>query len=147
MKAAEKLARLLANAERPTEQAVTSLAAKLQIPLTVHEVVLARASEAAARITRALAQVQGRGHLQFFNAEYKRRRLAAQAAGKGFMSYAQARARLQREIADAGASGERVLLESSTSNRMPLGSRRKAAGAFFMGAAPCVLPQTVTPYP
>jgi hypothetical protein len=81
-------------------------AQKLGVALTEHSVVLARASAAVARIKSALREAQARGDLQFFNAEYKRRRAEAAAAGKGFMSYGQARARLQKAIAEVAAKGD-----------------------------------------
>ena len=102
--AASKIAQLASNAERPTE-AIISAALELRVPLTDHSVVVTRATAAAARISRVLSEAQARGDLQFFNAEYKRRRAEAASAGKGFMSYGQARARLQRAIAEVAAKG------------------------------------------
>jgi hypothetical protein len=60
---------------------------------------VARAEAAAARIAWGISAANDRGDLQFFNAEYKRRRAEAVAAGKPFMTYGQARARLQKAIA------------------------------------------------
>jgi hypothetical protein len=60
---------------------------------------VARAEAAAARIAWGISTANDRGDLQFFNAEYKRRRAEAVAAGKPFMTYGQARARLQKAIA------------------------------------------------
>jgi hypothetical protein len=87
---------------------IPAAARELGVTLTAHDVVISRAKAATARIENALSEAQRRGDLQFFNAEYKRRRAEAAAAGKGFMSYGQARARLQRAIADVAATGGTV---------------------------------------
>jgi hypothetical protein len=84
---------------------IPAAARKLRVTLTAHDVVIARAKAATARIDNALSEAQACGDLQFFNREYKRRRAEAAAAGKGFMSYGQARARLQRAIAEIAAKG------------------------------------------
>jgi hypothetical protein len=94
---------------------IPAAARKLGVALTEHSVVQARASTAVARIEAALREAQRRGDLQFFNAEYKRRRIEAVAAGRSFMSYGQARMRLHKTIATVAASGgtlTRTLIES-----------------------------------
>jgi hypothetical protein len=80
----------------------------LQVPLTPHSAVVQRAAQAVARIEAGLTSAQGRGALAFFNAEFRRRRLAAAAAGKGFMSYDVALARLRQAIAGAIAAGGNI---------------------------------------
>jgi hypothetical protein len=88
---------------------------KLGVTLTAHDVVIARAKAATARVDNALSEAQACGDLQFFNREYKRRRTAAAAAGQSFMSYGQARTRLHKTIATVAASGgalTRALIES-----------------------------------
>ena len=94
---------------------IPAAARELGVMLTAHDVVIARAKAATARVENALSGAQARGDLQFFNREYKRRRTAAAAAGQSFMSYGQARTRLHKTIATVAASGgtlTRTLIES-----------------------------------
>jgi hypothetical protein len=94
---------------------ILAAARKLSVTLTAHDVVIARAKAATARVENALSEAQACGDLQFFNREYKRRRTAAAAAGQSFMSYGQARMRLHKTIATVAASGgplTRTLIES-----------------------------------
>jgi hypothetical protein len=94
---------------------IQAIARRLGVALTEHAIVLTRASAAIERIEAALREAQRRGDLQFFNAEYKRRRIAAAAAGQSFMSYGQARTRLHKTIATVAANGgtmTRTLIDS-----------------------------------
>ena len=94
---------------------IPAAARRLGVVLTEHAIVLVRAAAASKRIRQSLSEAQGRGDLQFFNREYKRRRTAAAAAGQSFMSYGQARTRLYKTIATVAASGgtvTRTLIES-----------------------------------
>ena len=97
-------------AAHPTsvEQAVaeiTATAAPLDVALTEHAAVLARAKAAIRKFERQLAMANGTGALAFFNAEYQRRRLAARAVGKRFMTYREAHWRLRKALAAAAADG------------------------------------------
>ena len=87
---------------------IPAAARELGVTLTAHDVVIARAKAATARIDNALSEAQACGDLQFFNREYKRRRTAAAAAGQSFMSYGQARTRLHKTIATVAANGGTV---------------------------------------
>jgi hypothetical protein len=80
-------------------------AGRLDVVLSEHTVVLARARAAVAKLDRRLAMAKETGTLAFFNAEYRRRRIAARASGKGFMSYGAAHRRLRKAIAGAAATG------------------------------------------
>ena len=104
---ARKIALAIDNAHPPADR-VVSAAAKLGVLLTEHATVVARATAAAARISRYISEAQANGGLKFFNAEYKRRRTEAAAAGKRFITYGQARARLQKAIAKGAATGAMV---------------------------------------
>ena len=90
---------------------ILAAARKLSVTLTAHDVVIARAKAATARVENALSEAQACGDLQFFNREYKRRRAEAQAAGNRFMSYGVARARLRKAIASMAAGGGTVTRE------------------------------------
>ena len=54
---------------------IPAAAAQLGIPLTEHDDAVARARAAVTRINAVLAAAHDRGDLQFFNSEFRRRRL------------------------------------------------------------------------
>jgi hypothetical protein len=84
---------------------VTAAAVRFGVALTEHSIVMARAKAAVSKLDRRLAMAKETGTLAFFNAEYRRRRIAARASGKSFMSYDEAHARLRKALAAAAAGG------------------------------------------
>jgi hypothetical protein len=76
----------------------------LGVQVTEHSAVLARASAAVGKIGVAVAKAQQHGDMKFFNAEFKKRRLAAAAKGRPFMSFRQAQSKLQRALSDTIAA-------------------------------------------
>ncbi len=79
--------------------AIVAAARELEIALTEHAAVLARAQAASGRLSSNLEQLRSNGGLQFFNREYARRRFAAEVAGRRFMPYNFALARLRAALA------------------------------------------------
>jgi hypothetical protein len=73
-------------------------ATKHSVHLTPHEVVIARATKAAARLDASLRAAATGGRLKEFHAEYRRRRVEASANGKPFMSFTMAERRFRRAI-------------------------------------------------
>jgi hypothetical protein len=84
---------------------IMAAAGRLDVVLSEPATVMARARAAVAKLDRRLAMAKETGTLAFFNAEYRRRRIAARASGKGFMSYGAAHRRLRKAIAGAAATG------------------------------------------
>jgi hypothetical protein len=82
-------------------------ARKLQVSVTAHAIVLARASAAIERIDTRLdaAQEQEQGLLKQFNREYKRRRALAREHGQDFIIYRHAWARLRKLLAATAPTG------------------------------------------
>jgi hypothetical protein len=96
--------RHLATVDEATRELLAA-AARLDVVLSEHTVVLARAKAAMAKLDAKLSAAKSTGALVFFNTEYRGRRLAAHAAGKRFMSYGQAHRRLRKALAGAAATG------------------------------------------
>jgi hypothetical protein len=82
---------------------ILAAAARLDITLSNHATVLARAKAAVAELDAKLLAANSTGVLTFFNTEYRRRRIAAHAAGKRFMAYGEAHRRLRQALAAAAA--------------------------------------------
>jgi hypothetical protein len=83
---------------RKTDGDVEAAARALNIVVTPHAVVLQRVGAALARIEERLAKAHGNGDLQFFNSEYRRRRIEAALAGRTFVGYSVAKARLREAM-------------------------------------------------
>jgi hypothetical protein len=83
---------------------VPGAALALGLTATEHHIVVERADAAIERIEAGVADAGRNGDLQFFNSEYRRRRIAAAEQGRGFMSYRVAETRLRRALADAVAA-------------------------------------------
>ena len=66
--------------------------------LTLNEVAIARATDAATRLDSYLDAMRRSGTLREFNAQFKRRRMEATANGRGFMNYKVAEARLRAAL-------------------------------------------------
>jgi hypothetical protein len=71
-------------------------AVRLNVVLSEHSIVVARASAALGRLGSRLELARRDGTLKFFNSEYQRRRKIARSAGVGFMNYSTATGRLER---------------------------------------------------
>ena len=80
-----KAAGAIVRAANANGKDVAAAARRLQTPVTPHDIVAERATEAVGRIDTALTAAQRRGDLAFFNQLYKAQRVAAQAQGRGFM--------------------------------------------------------------
>jgi hypothetical protein len=65
---------------------------------------MSHARVAVGRIDAGMSSMQDMGGLQFFNSEFKRRRISAQATGARFMSYNEAKATLQAVLAGIAAA-------------------------------------------
>ena len=88
------------------EQAIAEIkaaAARLNVALSDHSVVLARAQAAVSRLDGKLASAQSVGYLKFFNRAYQQYRLACRQRGKGAMPYGAAMAKLRQLLAQAAA--------------------------------------------
>jgi hypothetical protein len=68
------------------------------VTLTVHNVAMIRAEEAAKRLDAYMASQRGTGVLKEFNRAFKRRRMEAMSKGRGFMNYKAAELRLRRAL-------------------------------------------------
>lgn len=86
---------------------ILAAAKRIEVVLSEHSVVVARAQGAVDQLSAKLTTAQQNGALKFFNSEYRRRREEAKASGNGFMSYNAAMARLRKLLASA-AAGARV---------------------------------------
>jgi hypothetical protein len=82
---------------------IRAAAARCDVVLSEHAVVVARARDALARLDTKIELARQSGTLQFFNSEYRRRREEARATGKGFMRYGTALAKLRQLLAGAAA--------------------------------------------
>jgi hypothetical protein len=100
-----KAAGAIVRAANANGKDVAAAARRLQTPVTPHDVVAERATEAVGRIDTALTTAQRRGDLAFFNQLYRAQRVAAAAQGQGFMSYGLALRRLRIAVAHAAANG------------------------------------------
>jgi hypothetical protein len=80
----------------------------LRATLTPHDVAIARAGNAAAKLDQYLDSLQGSGALKEFTRAYKRRRIEAKAAGQAFMTYKNAELRLRRALVPLLVSGQGV---------------------------------------
>jgi hypothetical protein len=85
-------------------EVIGRVAKRLEIRLTDHATLMARAKAASAQLGVKLDGARVTGDLQFFNKEFKRRRRAAEASGQRFMTYNQALARLRAAMAGHAAS-------------------------------------------
>ena len=91
------------------EAAVAELkaaAARCDVVLSEHSVVIARAQTALDQLDRKLETARSAGDLQWFNRAYKQYRLDAQGRGQGFMPYGTAMARLRKLLAAAAAGAQ-----------------------------------------
>jgi hypothetical protein len=77
----------------------------LNIRLTPHERLIERTAARTARIEQVLETASHEGWQKFFNAEYRKRRLAARRNGKRFMTYECASRKLRQAIARCLANG------------------------------------------
>jgi hypothetical protein len=92
---------------------IVAAARRLDMPVTEHAVVLARATRAAKKIEAGMAWAQRTGVLHQVNSEYRRRRLQAEVRGERFMLYAEVQLRLRKAIVEVAAGGNlRTLVES-----------------------------------
>ena len=82
---------------------ILAAAKRVDAVLSEHDVVVARARNALARLDTKIEHARRTGTLAFFNSEYQRRREAARAAGKGFMRYNTALSKLRKLLAGAAA--------------------------------------------
>ena len=90
------------NAEKPVNvpaalRQIDSVAAHMNVILTEHDIVLARAKAAVRHIRDKIAAAQAKGELRWFNKMFRQWRLNAKPFGRS-MTYAQARARLRRNM-------------------------------------------------
>jgi hypothetical protein len=81
--------------------------------LTPHDVVMARAANAAERLDKLMSSMRGTGVLKEFNRAYKRRREAAFARGERFMKYKIALARLRSAMVPILMNGGNPVLGAS----------------------------------
>ena len=88
---------------------------------------MARARAAVTRINAVLNAAHDRGDLKFFNAEFRRRRMAARAAGVSFMSYATAMQRLRKELACVAAGRISAVMLARVFREVPRQGGRAAA--------------------
>jgi hypothetical protein len=84
---------------------IVGAAKELHVHLTPHERLIERTVARTARIEQVLETATHEGWLKFFNAEYRKRRLAARRNGKRFMSYECASRKLRQAIARCLANG------------------------------------------
>jgi hypothetical protein len=82
---------------------VMAAAGRLDVVLSEHAVVLARAEAAVAKITTGLNQAKAAGDLKLFNRAYHAYRLEAQRRGEHPMTYGIAFERLRKALASAAA--------------------------------------------
>ena len=82
---------------------VLAAAQRLDVALSVHDVVLARAQAAVDKLNGKLAAAQQAGALQTFNRAYKAYRLDCVARGERAMPYGTALAKLRGLLAGAAA--------------------------------------------
>ena len=104
---------------------IPAVAGALDVALTHHATVRARAKAAHGRIEAGMAWAQRTGVLQEFNQEYRRRRLEALGRGERFMGYAQATARLRRAIIKVAATAAApvAIVQEVSQLRLPPDSR------------------------
>ena len=88
-------------------------AVECRTTLTPHDVVMARAANAAERLDKLMASMRGTGVLKEFNRAYKRRREAAFARGERFMLYKVALARLRTAMIPILMNGGNPVLGAS----------------------------------
>jgi hypothetical protein len=84
---------------------ILAAAKRLEVSLSCHSNVVARAQAAMAELNSRLSAAQRAGALSAVNAEYRRRRLVAAASGKKFMQYGEVQRRLRVVLAGAVATG------------------------------------------
>jgi hypothetical protein len=85
---------------------VQAAAAGLGMRLVEHAHAVQRAHDCVCRLDARLSHAQRGGDLQFFNREFRQRRLLAQAEGRPFMPYTAAKARLRKALLGV-AAGDR----------------------------------------
>jgi hypothetical protein len=88
---------LLVVTAKTAQRKIENVAARMNIALTEHEVVLIRARAAVDYIEQQIEQAQASGELSWFNRAYRAWRLEAKQYGRS-MSYAEARARLRQNL-------------------------------------------------
>ncbi|MBO4221989.1 hypothetical protein [Bradyrhizobium neotropicale] len=94
--------------EGPASQlvrAIEATAARMNISLTEHAVVMRRVRSAVHLVKTKIAEAQARGELGWFNKAYREWRLEAKKVGR-VMSYAEAQARLRRAAVVRALSGD-----------------------------------------
>lgn len=87
---------------------IEEAARRLGVRLTEHTRAAERAAEKTAKLEAALREANANGLLQWFNAEFRRRRLAATKDGRKFMPYTVAQRRLRTAMAGIIAAGGQV---------------------------------------
>jgi hypothetical protein len=91
---------------REASTAIAAAAGRLDVQLTSHDTLLARAGVAVGKIETGLAVAQAGGGLKFFNEEFQKRRREAQTHGKKFMNYGTARTKLFEILAGIAAGAD-----------------------------------------
>jgi hypothetical protein len=84
---------------------VVAAAAKLEVAMTEHAVVLEPAGAAVGKIDAKLEELRRNGGLGEFNRRYRAARIAAEATGQRVVLYNIALARLRRALGEAAAGG------------------------------------------
>jgi len=79
--------------------AIQKTSRRLDVPLTVHDAAMRRATASTKRIESTIEGARQAGALQWFNVAYAKRRRAAAAAGRPFPTYNVASSRLRQELA------------------------------------------------
>jgi hypothetical protein len=90
---------------------IVAAAKAARVRLTDHHTLITRARAAIERLDHRLNQAQAGGAAQYFNREFRERRLQASASGRRFMSYPAARARLREALAGVAAGDVPALVE------------------------------------